>query len=192
MTGQISEQRLEQALPAARSGESWALRAVYQELAPKVLGYLTARGAREPEDLTSEVFLTVFPRLSSLTGGVPGLRTFTFSLAHARVVDELRARRRQPVNVPYLPEDDHRASESAEAVAVRTLGSQEALALVESLNEGQREVILLRVVAGLNLEETASATNRSVGAVKQLQRRGLLALRTIAHAQGVTPRLDPR
>lgn len=177
---------------AAVAGEPGALRSVYDALAPRVAGYLRAHGSGDPEGLTQDVFLTLFHRLPDLVGGASGLRTFTFSVAHARVVDELRARRRQPVSVPYLPEEDHRSSDSAESVAIRTFGSQDALALVDSLNDGQREVILLRVVAGLSLEETAAATNRSVGSVKQLQRRGLLALRTIAHAQGVTPRLDPR
>ena len=54
---------------AAQLGEPWALRLVYDELAPQVQGYLRARGAREPEDLTSEVFFTVFARLPALTGG---------------------------------------------------------------------------------------------------------------------------
>lgn len=172
---------------AAVAGESGALRSVYDALAPRVAGYLRAHGSADPEALTQDVFLTLFHRLPDLTGGAAGLRTFTFSLAHARVVDELRARHRQPVNVPYLPEDDRRATESAETVAVRTLGAEQAMALVAALNDGQREVVLLRVVAGLSLEETAAATGRSVGAVKQLQRRGLLALRTTARAQGVTP-----
>ena len=177
---------------AAVSGEPEALRSIYDALAPRVAGYLRAHGSADPEALTQEVFLTVYQRLPALTGGAGGLRTFTFSLAHARVVDELRARRRQPVTVPYLPGDDHRSSESAEVVAVRTIDAQQALALVHSLKNGQREVILLRVVAGLSLEETASAMSRSVGSVTQLQRRALLALRTIAHEQGVTPRLDTR
>lgn len=177
---------------AAVAGEPGALRSIYDALAPRVAGYLRGHGSTDPEALTQDVFLTLFHRLPELTGGAAGLRTFAFSLAHARVVDELRARHRQPVSVPYVPEDDHRATESAEAVAVRTLGSQRALALVESLNDGQREVVLLRVVAGLSLEETAATTGRSIGAVKQLQRRGLLALRTTARAQGVTPGPDRR
>lgn len=53
---------LEDAVRAAQSGQPWALRAVYEELAPRVHAYLRARGASEPEDLTSEVFLTVFSR----------------------------------------------------------------------------------------------------------------------------------
>ena len=177
---------------AATAGEPGALRSIYESLAPRVSGYLRSRGSADPEGLTQEVFLTLFHRLPELVGGAAGLRTFAFSLAHARVVDELRARQRQPVTVPYLPETDQRSSDSAETEAVRAQGTEQALALVGSLSEGQREVVLLRVVAGLSLEETAAALGRSVGAVKQLQRRGLLALRAALHDLGVTPGPDPR
>jgi RNA polymerase sigma factor (sigma-70 family) len=177
---------------AAAAGEPGALRSIYETLAPRVSGYLRSHGSSDPEGLTQDVFLTLFHRMPGITGGAAGLRTFTFSLAHARVVDELRARTRQPVTVPYLPETDQRVADSAETVAVRTLGAEHVLALVERLNDGQREVVLLRVVAGLSLEETATTTGRSIGAVKQLQRRGLLALRDIAHDHGVTPGPDPR
>ncbi len=54
------------------------------------------------------------------------------------------------------------------------------LALVRALRllpESQREVILLRYVLALSLAETASATGRSDGAVKQAQLRGLASLR---------------
>jgi RNA polymerase sigma-70 factor (ECF subfamily) len=48
-------------------------------------------------------------------------------------------------------------------------------------------VVALRTVAGLSLEETADVLGRSVGAIKQLQRRGLLGLRALAEERGVTP-----
>ena len=72
----MSEQALEDALRAAQAGEAWAARVLYDALAPRVLGYLRTRGAAEPEDLTSEVFLAVFPKLAGVTGGVVGKITF--------------------------------------------------------------------------------------------------------------------
>jgi RNA polymerase sigma-70 factor (ECF subfamily) len=180
----MSEQRLEQALPSARSGEAWALRAVYEELAPKVLGYLTSRGAREPEDLTSEVFVTVFPRLSSLTGGVPGLRTFTFSVAHARLVDDLRQRSRREPDREYVPEHDPRSYASAEDHILEQVGTQRVQELLAKLPDGQRDVIALRIVADLTVEQVATALRTTPGAVKQLQRRGLDQLRQILMKEG--------
>jgi len=47
-------------------------------------------------------------------------------------------------------------------------------------------VLSLRVVADLDLEQTAAVMERSVGSVKQLQRRALLALRALLEPSGVT------
>lgn len=52
--------------------------------------------------------------------------------------------------------------------------------LLSILPPDQQAVLALRIVAELSLEETAQVIGRSVGAVKQLQRRALLALKTAA------------
>jgi RNA polymerase sigma factor (sigma-70 family) len=171
---------------AAQADEQPAFRAIYDTLAPAVAGYLRSHGAFDPDGLTSEVLLTVFRRLPHLEGGVSGLRTFTFSVAHARLVDELRARSRQPVHTAYDVLDDPRVTASAEVEALDQLDGSGVLSLLASLGDAQREVVTLRVVAGLSLEETALALGRSVGSVKQLQRRALLSLRALATERGVT------
>lgn len=173
----VSEQLLEDLLPAAQAGQAWALRAVYEQLAPKVFAYLRARGASEPEDLTSEVFVTVFPKLATITGGAAGLRTFTFSVAHARLVDDLRRRSRREPTFSYDPEQDRRATPSAEDDAFVELGLERVRVLLDGLVPDQRDVLALRVLGDLTVEQVAEALGKSAGAVKQLQRRGLLALR---------------
>lgn len=59
------DQSFDPVLHAARTGAEWARAMLYEDPAPSVLGYLRARGAAEPEDLTVEVFLQVVrdPRL---------------------------------------------------------------------------------------------------------------------------------
>jgi RNA polymerase sigma-70 factor (ECF subfamily) len=174
---------LQDAVLAAQAGQAWALRAVYEQLAPRVHGYLRARGASEPEDLTSEVFLTVFSTLTTVTGGSAGLRTLVFSVAHARLVDDLRRQARRGTAVSYEDwHDDRTTASTAEDQAVDRLGTAEVRALLEQLPTDQRDVLLMRVVGDLSVEQTAAAIGRSTGAVKQLQRRGLLALR--ARMQG--------
>jgi RNA polymerase sigma-70 factor (ECF subfamily) len=174
----VSGSELGDAFAAAQLHQPWALRIVYDALAPQVHGYLRVRGAGEPEELTSDVLLTVIKALPSITGGVSGLRTFTFSVAHARLVDALRAQNRRPQDVPYEPVRDTRRSTSAEDDAL-TLGSAErAQQLLARLPEDQRTVLSLRIIADLSLEEVAAAIGRSQGAVKQLQRRALIALKS--------------
>jgi RNA polymerase sigma-70 factor (ECF subfamily) len=173
----VSLFELGEALPAAQLGEPWALRIVYDALAPQVHGYLRARGAAEPEELTSDVFLTVFGKLPSLTGGVNGLRTFTFSVAHARLVDALRKQNRRPADLPYEPVRDTRRSPSAEDTAEEAASADRAATLLARLPDDQRTVLALRIIAELSLEEVAETIGRSQGAVKQLQRRALIALK---------------
>jgi RNA polymerase sigma-70 factor (ECF subfamily) len=171
---------------AARAGDGDALTAVYAALAPKVRGYLRARGVEDPEGLTNEVFVQVFDKLAGVVGGAAGLRTFVFSVAHARSVDEYRRKARRPGATTYEPELDDRAEPSAEAVALEGAGEQRVLDALRELNEEQRTVVTLRVLGDLTLEQTAEVLEKSVGAVKQLQRRGLAALRTLVERGEVT------
>lgn len=169
----------EDAVEAARRGDPEAVEAVYRSLAPRVLGYLRGHGVDDPEGLTDDVFMAVIPRLRDLRGGVTGLRTVVFSVAHARAVDDRRRRVRLPRQLPYEPEHDPRVVDSAETVAMGSVATEEVRRLLQELGEEQRAVIMLRVLADLSLEQTADVLGRSVGSVKQLQRRGLLRLREL-------------
>ncbi len=183
----VTGQRLEEVLPAAQVGAPWALTAVYEELAPRVHAYLRSRGAAEPDDLTSEVFLAVFPRLPGLTGGAAGLRTLVFSVAHARLVDDYRRRARQQPTLPLERAQDVAATGSVEQDVLSALGTQRVHDLLSLLPEDQRDVLLLRLVADLTVEQVAQAIGRSAGAVKQLQRRGLVTLRARVLDEGRVP-----
>jgi RNA polymerase sigma factor (sigma-70 family) len=162
---------------AAVAGEADALGTVYRLLSPKVLGYLKAHGAEDPEGLTNEVFLHVLRRLGGLAGGPAGLRTFVFSVAHARLVDDVRRHSRRPAEHPYEPELDERQTDSAEQAVLSGADAPTLDAMLALLNADQRSVVTLRVLGDLSVEQTAEILGKSAGAVKQLQRRGLLALR---------------
>lgn len=164
---------------AARRGEASALTEIWQRYAPAVNGYLRGRGAAEPDDLTSEVFIAVFERLRSFRGDEGDLRAFIFTVAHHRLVDDLRRRTRRGPVVPYDAAADDRATGSAEDEALDGLQRERVLTLLGQLSADQRDVLLLRVVADLSLEQTAAALGKRVGAVKALQHRALGTLRRI-------------
>jgi RNA polymerase sigma-70 factor (ECF subfamily) len=171
---------------AARTGESDALTAIYQAFAPVVTGYLRAKGVSDPDGMTSEVFLAVLPRIAKVAGGANGLRTLIFSVAHARMVDEYRARARRPGAVSYDPVWDDRVSDSAEDAAHDGFSTEWVCEVLTVLPADQRDVLALRIVADLSIDEVAQIMDRSTGAVKQLQRRGLLALRKALAERRVT------
>lgn len=164
-------------LEDARRGERDAIEALYRDLAPSVLGYLRGQGAREPEDLTSEVFEGVFRGLPRFRGEEAGFRSWVFTIAHRRVLDERRRRGRRP-EVAMDPADlaDRGPIGDAEGEALGRLGSRWALEVLGKLTEGQRSVVLLRVLADLPVAEVARVLGRSEGAVKNLLQRGVSRL----------------
>lgn len=149
--------------------------AVYRTFAGAVLGYLTARGVDDPEAVTQDVFLAFFPKIGELSGGLQGAKSLVFSIAHARMVDYYRRVQRRPDFTPYDPLQDGRSTASAEDHALGHTGG--AAALLEGLADDHREVLALRVVADLSIEQVAGIMGKSQGAIKQLQRRALQNLK---------------
>lgn len=149
--------------------------AVYRTFAGAVQGYLKARGVDDPEAVTQDVFLAFFPKIGELTGGLQGAKSLVFSIAHARMVDYYRRVERRPDFTPYEPLQDGRSTASAEDHALGHSGG--AAHLLAGLTDEHREVLALRVVADLSIEQVAGIMGKSQGAIKQLQRRALQNLK---------------
>jgi RNA polymerase sigma factor (sigma-70 family) len=171
---------------SARRGESWALTEIWHRFSPAVMGYLRGRGVVDAEDLTSEVFLQVFKGIHKFRGDEADLRTFIFSVAHARYVDDRRRLARRGVEAEFDAARHDGDAVSAETGAMNALSTRRVRQLIEALSPDQRDVLLLRIVADLSLEQTAEVLGKKVGAVKSLQHRGLAALRPVV-GQAVSP-----
>lgn len=177
----------ERVLDAARLGAGWARTRLWETYAGPVIGYLRAQGAREPEDLTSEVFLAVFARLPQFDGTEARFRSFVFTIAHHKLIDERRRRSRRPDPVPLddLPAEGP-ATPGAEVEALASLGTSRTRALLDGLTPDQRNVLTLRILADLPIEQVATVLGKPEGAVKSLQRRALDALRRQLAREGVS------
>ncbi len=147
------------------------------EYSPAIAAFLKARGSREPEDLTSDVFLAVFDTLPQFVGDEAQFRSFLFSIAYRRLTDELRKRSRWGESVLWSNEDDRRASASAEEVVIEQMGTSWTLSLLDGLPGDQRTVMVLRIIGDLTIEQIAEVVGKRSGAVKALQRRALESLR---------------
>jgi len=174
-------------LEAARAGAEWAWADIYSDLAPSVLGYLRTRGARDPEDVLAEVFLQAVQGLPRFNGGEREFRTWVLTIAHRRLVDAHRRRARSR----------EVSGSSDEVFAVKVEGdvadqglnrleAERAMALIHELAPAQQEVIVLRLVADLTVDEVARVIGKRPGAVKALQRRGLAALKKKLSEAGVS------
>jgi RNA polymerase sigma factor (sigma-70 family) len=164
-------------LAAARAGADWAWTQIYEELAPAVTGYLSARGAPEPADLASEVFLQIVRDLPSFEGDEPDFRAWAFTIAHRRLLDDRRYRARRPVEPASheLFREEPRV-EDAEQQALRELSAQRVHRIIARLSPDQQSVLLLRIVGDLTVQQVAGVLGKSPGAVKALQRRALAAV----------------
>ncbi|QSB16111.1 sigma-70 family RNA polymerase sigma factor [Natronosporangium hydrolyticum] len=170
-------------MAAAQGGAPRAFERLYADLAPVVAGYLRVQRAVEPEDLTSEVFFGVFRGLASFQGHEAQFRSWVFTIAHRRLLDERRRLARTPPQAGSVEADP--PAGDVEREALESLGEQWVVGLCSRLSADQRTVLLLRVIGDLTIEEVARITGKSPGAVKALQRRALDALRRKLAKEGV-------
>jgi len=175
----------DEVLAAARLGQPWALSALFRSYAGPVAGYVRARSPAEPDDLVSEIFTSVFTSLDRFSGGEADFRGWLFTIAQRRVVDELRRRSRRVETTAYLSENDSRKVASAEQDSLDRMGEQWVRGVLDRLAPDQREVLLLRILGDLTVEQVSGLVGKSAGAVKALQRRGLAAAEKIVRAEGV-------
>jgi RNA polymerase sigma-70 factor (ECF subfamily) len=163
---------------------------LYNELAPSVIGYLRGRGARHPEDLAGEVFLQAVRDLAGFAGNERDFRAWLFAIAHHRMLDDRRRAGRRPVEVSFETAPEDSAVESAEESVLRRVATDRVLHILGELTHEQREVLLLRVLGDLTVDEIARIIGKSSGAVKALQRRGLEAARLAISESGVPNTAD--
>jgi RNA polymerase sigma factor (sigma-70 family) len=175
-------------LAAAKVGADWAWVDIYDEFAPAVLGYLRGRGAFDPDDLLGETFLHAVRGVQRFEGDQSAFKAWILSIAHRRLVDHFRYNARRPAVATAEDDLDEMAGAVRDAadVAMERLEVQRVLKAIRRLSPDQQDVLLLRFVAGLSLEEVAQIIEKRLTAVKALQRRGLASLQREISPEGVS------
>jgi RNA polymerase sigma-70 factor (ECF subfamily) len=164
----------DETVEAAKAGDRAAWEAAYVAYGKGLMGFLVLRlGDRDDaSEALSETFLRALEKVHHLRGGADAFRAWLFRIARNVAVDRLRARNRvwlqdQPAEAPDLltggPADHAVAAEDAAEVRL-------ALA---SLPADDREVVWLRVCAGLSSEEVGRIVGKKPGAVRMQQLRAL-------------------
>jgi RNA polymerase sigma-70 factor, ECF subfamily len=179
-----AESHFESVLAAAQTGADWALTNLYRNLHPSLLRFLVAQEPADGEDLASEVWLDVAHGLSRFEGGEGAFRCWVFTIARRRLIDLRRTRTRRrtaPVPLEQLPD----RPDPGDAFAGVESGA--ALACLAALPPGQAEIVLLRVVAGLDSYEVAAVTGRKPGTVRVMQKRALERLAELVSTEPRSP-----
>ncbi|WP_260189009.1 sigma-70 family RNA polymerase sigma factor [Actinophytocola gossypii] len=170
----------------ARRGEARAAAELLARIRPGVLRYCWAhlrslgRGDVSPDDVAQDICLAVFEALPRYQDrGLP-FTAFVYRIAANKVADAHRAPAFRPIDcVPERADDG--GFDPAEQAVLADL-SRRLLPLLNDLTDAQREIIVLRVAAGLSAEETGAVLGKSAAAVRMAQSRALARLREWARA----------
>jgi RNA polymerase sigma-70 factor (ECF subfamily) len=174
-------------LSAAQEGSEAAFTRLYIDTNPVLLRYLRVIAPETAEDVAAETWVQVVRGLRGFRGDEAAWRAWLFTTARRRMIDASRRRSRRREE----PLDDVQAASlpitaDAADLAMERLGTRAAIKLLAGLPPLQAEVILLRVVAGLDYEAVARLVGRSPGAVRVAAHRGLRRLAEILAETGVT------
>lgn len=174
---------LEAPLSEAVAGNASARAELLAVLRPMVLHYCRVRLGRQEtgllsaEDVAQDVCLAVVNALPTYQITERSFRAFVYGIAAHKVADTFRAVARsrvEPVaeipDVPVTlggPEEHALDAERASVVS----------SLLHLLPQRHRDVLVLRIAAGLSAEETARVLGSTPGAIRVTQHRALNFLR---------------
>jgi RNA polymerase sigma-70 factor (ECF subfamily) len=163
----------------AKQQDDQAVGILYQEHHTDVFRYLYYLTGDRPtaEDLTSEVFIRMMKALPNYRQNGRPFKAWLIQIAKNLSTDHFRRESRWSEN--SLVENLPGTHDIMDERATKSLNDQALQVALEALQGTQREVIIMRFILDMPLQEVASTMGKSEDAVKGLQRRGLLSLRKI-------------
>jgi RNA polymerase sigma-70 factor, ECF subfamily len=174
-------------LAAAQDGSEAAFSQLWRDTNPPLVRYLRVLAPAAAEDIAADTWVKALRGLSGFRGDEQAWRAWVFTISRRLVIDERRRATRKPaVPLSEVPLAALPSSADASDEALERISTRAAMAMVAELPSLQAEVILLRVVAGLDTESVAQLVGRSSGAVRVAAHRGLRRLAQIAAEAGVT------
>jgi RNA polymerase sigma-70 factor, ECF subfamily len=187
-TGQVVtvDESFEQTLANARAGDEAAFAALFRDAQPRLVRYLRVLDASVAEDAAADAWLEVATHLQAFEGDEAGFRSWLLTIGRRKLVDRARYDARRPVHLvaaddvgrldALRPASGGLDQPDPAAVAEEDEATARAVALVRTLPPDQAEVVMLRVVGGLDNAQVAAILGKSPGAVRVLSHRGLRRL----------------
>jgi RNA polymerase sigma-70 factor (ECF subfamily) len=172
------EAAFDRALDAARTGQPLGFEWLWHRFSRQVTAFARLQGSEDPEGVANDVFAAAFGRITTFSGNSNAFVSFVFAIARNKISDERRKQRRRVITATFdrgaVETRDPASSAEADALAGLAPATADAM---RRLTDEQREIVFLRLVADLPIEEVAALTGRSIGAVKAMQHRALASMR---------------
>lgn len=167
-------------LERTRHGDPSAFAVLWRGYQPALLRYLRVTAGDAAEDVASETWTAVASSITRFDGDEPAFRAWLFTVARRRAIDHFRRESRRPA-VPVDPAALGSAPIATDGAdpgdtAVSTLETEAALRRIAQLPPGQRDAVVLRVIAGLDVAHAAAIMGKRPGTVRVLAHRGLRTL----------------
>ena len=161
----------------AQKGDRAALEELYLIHFDRIYSYLhmTVGNRHDAEDLTTQTFLRMLEAIGRFHWQSAPFSAWLFRIAHNLSMDHFRANRRwQPEE--EVPEPIGSEAPSAELEAMKSIGHQSMLELIETLSPEQQQVLTLKFVFNFRNADVAKILGKTEGAIKSLQHRALASL----------------
>jgi RNA polymerase sigma-70 factor (ECF subfamily) len=175
--------RFDEVIARANAGDAHAVEELFCELQPRLLRFLRSQESRAADDLAAEVWLAVAGGIGRFEGDWSDFRAWIFAIAGRRPPDHRRPAVRRPTDIVDMEVfENHFADDRTEHEALDKISGQQAAAMITaSLSGDQAEVLLLRVLADLDVDQVATIVQRSPNWVRVTQHR---AMRNLAKRLG--------
>ena len=179
----VNSRLVSRAVRRAQAGDREALGFLYARYADNIYGYLLSivRNHHQAEDLTQHVFAKLLRAIGKYEERDVPFLAWALRVARNVAVDYIRAERLIPVEEVRI--ESPRGGADPTALAW-TEDLREALT---TLPPAQREVLLMRHVAGLSPAEIADLTGKSEGSIHGLHHRGRRAMAAELASRGLAP-----
>jgi RNA polymerase sigma-70 factor (ECF subfamily) len=168
-------ERLIALVELARQGDKDAFGLLYDHYQASVYRFLYYRTRSQAlaEDLTSETFFRALRSMNNFRWQGKDFGAWLMTIARNLTTDHFKAGRTrlEMTTEDMSPHDD--ATEGPESAVLASLTNEVLLTALTELPVEQRECLIMRFLQGMSIAETAKALDRSDGAVKQLQLRGV-------------------
>lgn len=164
---------------AARRGDQEAWARLLDSLYPRLRAYVGRRmPAQVVEDAVSETMTRAVAGIGRFAWGPAGFDGWVFGIARNVVADHYRKSEREHrlAGVGPAPLDPHEQPGDAVALGEDHAQLRRCFSL---LSEAERELLELRVVAGLSAQQVAAVLDKRPGAVRSAQSRALSRLRQL-------------
>ena len=173
---------LEVTIESAEQGTDQGIVTLFRSFNPQLLRFLKNQAPNQYEDIASETWLAIAKGIANFNGNPHDFRSWMFSIARRKLVDHYRTAGKSKIafenlRTRFSQEQSLNEADSSSEAAISNLSAESAIEeLVNQLPPHHAEVLLLRILGELSVEEVAKIVEKSPEAVRVIQYRALNSL----------------